>query len=225
MLKLDNVKCIIWDLDGTLIDSFKAFKKVTAEIFVELNLPLPDDETFLKNYHGSLERTIEALTGLDDDLLHDKLLDMFLLKQVDYYDKNDAGFFSDALELARQAGQKGLKQFVLTNRDHNGRHSASPRSIIARSVIAEYIHDIHCGDEVEFRKPDVRSLGTWLDQHGLSAEQVLIVGDQFVDAKLADNLGCRAVLAQRSEPIPHLEEFAGNPSLFIVKSLDQIELD
>lgn len=225
MPKLKNVKCIIWDLDGTLIDSFQAFKKVTAEIFGELGLPVPDDEAFLANYHGSLEQTIEALSGLNDVELHRKLLDRFLIKQIEYYDNQDAGFFEDALRLASSAAEHGIKQFVLTNRDHGGRHSASPRSIIARSAIAEYITDIRCGDEVEFRKPDARALGDWAKKYGLNPSEMLIVGDQFVDARLADDLGCRVVLAGRSGPIPHVKESADKERLFVVRSLDEIGFD
>jgi phosphoglycolate phosphatase-like HAD superfamily hydrolase len=34
---------------------------------------------------------------------------------------------------------------------------------------------------------------------------MLVVGDQFVDAELASNLGCKAILVARAEAMAHLD--------------------
>ncbi|NLL56518.1 MAG: HAD-IA family hydrolase [Clostridiales bacterium] len=52
------LKYLLFDLDGTLIDSSRCIFKVYTDIFSELNIPKPDDDT-MKTFIGpSIEQTI-----------------------------------------------------------------------------------------------------------------------------------------------------------------------
>ena len=43
MLKLDNFEAIIFDLDGTLIDSMWIWKQIDIDFLEKRNIVLPDD--------------------------------------------------------------------------------------------------------------------------------------------------------------------------------------
>ncbi len=126
--------------------------------------------------------------------------------------------------LAQQAAKKDIDQLLVTNRAHADRGNASPRAIIAATVLADCIHEIHPGDEVSQRKPDKASVGDWMEKHSILPEKLVVIGDQFVDAQLAINIGARAILIERHGEIPHLQTITGNEGLIVVKSLDEIEL-
>ena len=106
--------------------------------------------------------------------------------------------------LAQAAAKKGIHQLVVTNRAHEGRGAASPKAIVAATVLADCIHEVYPADEVAYRKPDKRSVQPWLEMYGLNAATVIVIGDQFVDAQLALDLCARSILINLHGELPHL---------------------
>jgi phosphoglycolate phosphatase-like HAD superfamily hydrolase len=226
-MKIGQVKGIVWDLDGTLIDSFGIFEKILLEVVEESGHAMPSEEELRLNYHGSLEATIKKTLGLNNTDELNAIVDSFLAKQEKHYEGNlDPHLFEDASWFARVAAEKKIKQLVVTNRFHKNRGNASPRSIIAATVLADYIHEVRPGDEDDFRKPDKRSVLDWLEKHNIEVGELLVIGDQFIDAQLAINLGARIILVRRNGDIPHLSALDKNNSvdIIIVDSLKEIDL-
>jgi phosphoglycolate phosphatase-like HAD superfamily hydrolase len=222
-MKIKNIKGIIWDLDGTLIDSFAIFESVIADIVKERGYTMPSQETILHNYHGSLEDSIKGSLGIESIEELESVVESFLVGQNEHYKGNlDDHLFSDAAKLAQVAAKKSLPQVLVTNRAHKGRGFASPRHIIASTFLADCIQEVRAGDEVDFNKPDKRVMGDWLTRHDLHPEDVIVIGDQAVDGELAANLGSRAILVKRGTDIPHFDSNS-NTSVLIVDALDNIE--
>jgi phosphoglycolate phosphatase-like HAD superfamily hydrolase len=226
-MKFEQVSGLAWDLDGTLIDSFELYNSIIMDMADAKGYQLPDRQTIAQNYHGTLEESLGFVFQNHSQIDIEQLVEEFISVQSVHYEQDvDRHFFEDAVGLAHRGNDIGAKQVVVTNRAHGERLHASPRSIIERSMIAEFIHEIRCGDEVVARKPDPRSLDDWLQTHDLSPESLLVIGDQYVDALLAINLGSKAVLAARNGQIPHLEPILEEhaDSVFVVNSLNEIEL-
>lgn len=226
-LKLKNIDAIVWDLDGTLIDSFNLFLDVSEKLSVKFKFSMPTKEFMLKNYHGSLEDTLKATFNIKSEDLLKEVLDEFMILQDFYYQEDvDHHFYDDAVKVAHESSLQGIKQIVVTNRAHHGRRSASPHHIIGKSIINTFISEIKCRDQVEFPKPDPRVLENWLDDHGLHASKIIVIGDQHIDAQLAINLQAQALLVMRDAEIPHLgllkQQNVNN--IFIVKSLHDVKI-
>ncbi len=206
---IKDIDGIIWDLDGTLLDSFSIFEKVLSEVASEMGYLIPLRKTMQMNFHGSLEETIQRVLDLDSNADLDILVSLFLRKQERHYEGGiNRHLFADALLLAQQAAQYSVPQLVLTNREHKDRGSASPRAIVAGTTLAGCIQNVYAGDEVAYRKPDKRSIEPWLSQHNITPDRLLVIGDQFVDVQLAQNVGARSILIERDGPTPHLESIA-----------------
>ncbi len=219
------VKTLIWDLDGTLIDSFEIYAEILAEAVRLNSLVMPDKSVLKINFHGSLEDSITQSLGLSDEVIIVKLLQDFLRVQERFYAMPDEHLFEDALQLARRAHVAGLRQILVTNRAHQDRGNASPRYIVDHSQLAGMIEYIVCGDEVEYRKPDARVLDSACADLGLELSSCLIVGDQFVDAQLAHNLGLNAILVDREEAgIAHLGSLHDDARYTVVASLDTVTI-
>ncbi len=226
-MTIENVKGVVWDLDGTLIDSFGIFEKIISDLVEENGHALPTHEFMLSNYHGSLEETLQRILAINSAQELDVTITAFLKKQEVYYAGDlETHLFRDASMLAQRAEKQGIHQMLVTNRAHAGRGPASPRFIIASTALADCIHEIYPGDEVEYRKPDKRSLGDWLERYQLTPQEVVVIGDQFVDAQLALNIGARAILVKRSGDIPHLDTLTHKNlgDVIIVDNLETIEL-
>jgi HAD superfamily hydrolase (TIGR01549 family) len=227
-MKLDaSTKTIIWDLDGTLIDSFEIFTEILAEVVVLHSMKMPDRALMVANYHGSLEDTISTVLALSDATILDQVVTDFLHLQQNYYEWPDEHLLEDARSLSKRAKAAGLQQIIVSNRAHEGRGNASPRHIVEHSELADLIDYIVCGDEVEKRKPDAHVLDQVIKDLGFKPEDCLVIGDQFVDAQLAQNIGASAVLVSRGpDEIVHLEKLDKDYKdwLTIVKSLDKITI-
>ncbi|MEO7364284.1 MAG: HAD family hydrolase [Candidatus Saccharimonadales bacterium] len=215
------VQTIIWDLDGTLIDSFEIFAEILAEV-ARLNvLDMPEREVLRHNFHGPLEDSIKHSLEISDPHLLKKIVADFLELQENYYALPDEHLLEDAYLLAQRLQLAGKRQIVVTNRVHASRGNASPRHIVEHSALRLYIDALVCGDESSFRKPDARVLNAVAANFDL--ERALVIGDQFVDAELAHNLGLQAVLIDRGgQGIAHLESLPDTTSYRVVRSLDEV---
>ncbi len=58
-MKIENVEGIVWDLDGTLLNSFGIFEQIITDVVQESGHDMPTREYMQLNYHGSLEDTIQ----------------------------------------------------------------------------------------------------------------------------------------------------------------------
>ena len=220
---IPEVHGIIWDLDGTLLNSFGLYQELIGEVVAEHGLEMPTYEHMANNYHGSLEDSIRDTLDLQSDEEIAQMLETFLRRQDPKYDNPEEHLFNDALLLAQQAAHLGIVQLIVTNRNHEGRGSASPRAIVAATALAECISEILAGDEVVYRKPDAQVANDWLQKHNISPNNLLVIGDQHVDAELASNLGARALLIRRNGEIPHLDELdPKHNQLVLVNSLHDV---
>jgi phosphoglycolate phosphatase-like HAD superfamily hydrolase len=52
---------IIWDLDGTLLDSFGIFERVVADVVRESGHVMPTHASMLRNFHGVKSPKFAAL--------------------------------------------------------------------------------------------------------------------------------------------------------------------
>ena len=219
----NSVKALAWDLDGTILDSFGLYCDILTEVFDRNSIKVPDREVLRHDFHGKLEGCIANAGNISGPLL-DKVVADFLEVQNPYYENLEGHIFPDALRLMQRAHDKGLQQIVITNRAHVGRGNASPRHIAQRSPLSGFISYVVCGDDNPFHKPDARMLDQAEHELGLQRSELLVIGDQHVDAVLAQNLGVHAVLVNRSaDAIPHLETLEDHKSYTtIVTSLDAV---
>lgn len=227
MIQLRNIGAVAWDMDGTILDSFGILRAVTEEVCHEMGRPVPAIEVFRTNFHGSLDDSLKAILGLETDAELNEVLQHFLHFQDKHYEDLEGHLFDDAIDLSQRAAAAGIPQIILTNRSHEGRGLASPRSIVARSILSGHIDEVRCGDDPSgHTKPNPAVAQDWLVKHGVSPEKLLVVGDQNVDARLAIALGAPAVLVQRTdEPIHHLDQLADGweAHVDIVRSLDEVK--
>ena len=201
------VSGIVWDLDGTLLDSKLLKETVLNEVLRRRGLPTPTRQEYLHNSGGRLLETIQALTGLTGSLLQE-IYDDFIQSEERYYERPESLFFKDALKLMQRAHRAGLTQILISNRPHyNDARMGSPRNLAKKLPLAGYIDAVVCGDDHDFCKPDPQILGRVEAELGLVRSELLLVGDEQVDIALACNIGARAVVVSRNDtPPPRLNE-------------------
>jgi phosphoglycolate phosphatase-like HAD superfamily hydrolase len=205
MLEL-SAKGVVWDLDGTLLNSFRLHEDVLTDVLVRRTMVVPPHEVFVKNYHGRLRDSIQAISGTDGSLL-EELYEDFIQSEEHHYKDPTTLYFPDALDLLQRSHSAGLRQIIISNRPHySDSRLGSPRNLAKKSPLAGLVELVVCGDDSELHKPDAHVLDAAERSLGLKRSELVVVGDQFVDAEFAHNLGVPAVLVARDgADIPHLD--------------------
>lgn len=220
---------IIWDLDGTLLDSFGIYESCMNKMLHSFcDAPAAPTELLRQHYSGSLEESIENVLVELGELSSRPFFRMFVdgfyeLDNAAYGNDINQHLFPDAVDLANIAHLHNKQQTVVTNRLHGvDRQNGSPRNIIAGSCLKNMVDAVICGDDTTTRKPHPYILHpTFGDKLGQLGETV-IIGDQAVDGEFAQNLGCTAILVARNGEIPHFDKLGDAQGITVVASLDHV---
>jgi phosphoglycolate phosphatase-like HAD superfamily hydrolase len=224
LLRKPKIETIIWDLDGTIFNSFDLFCSSLEEVGPRHGFIVPSRDYIKHHYHGGLHESIIEIFGEQSKAKVDALVRDFIDHQQDGHINPDNEIYPDAKHLIEKAAQKQIIQIIVTNRMNTLRKD-SPGHIIANSSLNGKFTQIVCRDEGEYNKPDARVMD--LVPHAYNPKTTVVIGDQFVDAQLALNLGVSAILVARGgETIPHLERLGEGwqNHVTVVNTLDEVEL-
>lgn len=203
-----DTQTVVWDLDGTLLDSFSIYRDCLNEVLRKFGRPEVHERILRNNHHGFIEASIanvlqEANQEFTDRELSEIISNFYVLDNA-YIENVDNHLFEDAVSLAERAHKAGKRQIVATNRPHGiDRGNGSPRNLIANSRLRNFVSGVLCGDDSDLGKPHRK----FLEARFALAElgKIIVIGDQFVDAEFARNIGCAAILVTRADEIAHLD--------------------
>lgn len=182
----DQLRLIVFDLDGTLIDSrADLVQSVNATLQRFHRHPLPDDliASYIGDGAGMLVR--RALGDPDDASLIEEAVTYFLAYYREHKLDNTyvyPGILPLLHMLRNHPRQPSLA--VLTNKP-----VGPARAICEELGLAEGMFRIYGGDSFETKKPDALGLETLLREAQVSPDQAVMIGDSDVDVVTAQNVG------------------------------------
>lgn len=185
------VRAVVFDLDGTLVDSAADIAAALSDVFEAAGLPrvsIAAVEAALGYGAFKLVRTV--LASVDPDAAADKarvhgLLDRYLAR----YAADPARFstvYADGVEAVTALRAAGVRLGVCTNKD-TGLSEA-----VLRAVGLDGAIDVVLGrDTAPHPKPDPRHLIDVLARLGVDAGEAVYVGDNPIDVQVAKGAGTR----------------------------------
>jgi phosphoglycolate phosphatase len=180
----DVRRLIVFDLDGTLIDSRRDLADAANALITERGgSQLPEETIGRMVGDGAAALIRRALTAaavpLDESSLPRflELYDARMLRTTRPY----AGI-TEALEAVRQYGVLA----VLTNKP-----LAATQQLLTAFDLARFFSTVIGGDGPFARKPDPQGLQRLMVEHGVPAETTIMVGDSRIDAATAHSAGAR----------------------------------
>lgn len=178
-------KLVVFDLDGTLVDSIFDLGNAVNFALKEYNLPLhpmSDYYTFVGNGMEDLVRRSMNEKGTDDEL-YKKVRKVFD-EHYNAHSNDNTIAYKGVSELLSALRSKSVKTAVLTNKGHQ-----YVGAILDR-CFPEHKFDIYYGQRDGIaRKPHPQSFELLLEELGVSKEDCLYIGDSEVDVKTAKNAG------------------------------------
>jgi phosphoglycolate phosphatase len=177
-----SVRALIFDLDGTLIDSKLDLIRSVNAMLREMGREQLHEDT-ISGYigHGAPQLVAQALGNNATAAQREQALKFFLAYYEDHKMDSTCAYpgVPEALELL-----SGLPMAILTNK---------PVRISVRILealgLAKYFRAVYGGNSFETKKPDPLGAQTILREFGAAPAEAILIGDSEVDVQTARNAG------------------------------------
>lgn len=194
----------IWDLDGTLLDSYEAILSGIEETYAQFSIPFDKEKVraFILKY---------SVQNLLVQVAEERGLDPVKLNQVraqSLAEKNaQVVLMPGAREVLAWADKQGIQQFVYTHKGDNA------LTILRDLGLDAYFTEILTSQSGFARKPSPEAATYLIDKYHLNPEQTYYIGDRILDIEFAQNSGIQSINFLESpavcnRQISHLEEIS-----------------
>jgi HAD superfamily hydrolase (TIGR01509 family) len=195
-------RAVLFDLDGTLLDSIPAFLEITRRACARLGWPAPAPG-YIREVMTLGRSPIEALLGpvADEAALRRELSAASQHLWQDVF-AGEVRLFADTLAVLRQLADDGFRLGIVTDSNHFvvGQLVNTPGCPPIEVVITR--------DEAGARKPSPLGIQRALAELGLTPADAVYVGDNPIDIRAAHDAGVRVFgittgAAHRDDLLPH----------------------
>lgn len=190
-IPVEHVRLLIFDLDGTLVDSRQDLcNSVNAMLrhYGRPELPCELIATYIGDGAPMLVR--RALGDPDDQKFVEEAVMFFLL----YYREHKLDFtyvyegVKESLQAIREARNGDVKMAVLSNKPVN-----PSRAIVEALGLGEFFFQIYGGNSFPTKKPDPQGAQQLLKEAGVKPHEAAMIGDSANDVLTAVNAGMFSV--------------------------------
>ena len=197
----------IWDLDGTLLDSYEAILSGIEETFAQFSIPYAKEEVreFILKF---------SVQDLLEQVAEERDLDAEVLNQVraqSLSEKNaQVVLMPGAREVLIWADQAGIQQFVYTHKGDNA------FTILGDLGLECYFTEILTNQSGFARKPSPEAATYLLDKYQLDPDNTYYIGDRTLDVEFAQNSGLQSInFLESSYEVNHrIQALADIPRIF-----------
>jgi phosphoglycolate phosphatase len=180
--RFSDVRALIFDLDGTLIDSkLDLALSVNASLAEMGRPPLEHDQIFGYVGQGALALISRALGDSASEEECQRALKFFIHYYTEH--KLDHTVLYPGVREALDA-LNGMPMAVLTNKPVR-----VSRWILEGLGVAGHFRVVYGGNSFERKKPDPMGVDSILREFGAAPSQVMLVGDSEIDVQTARNAG------------------------------------
>ena len=197
----------IWDLDGTLLDSYEAILSGIEETFGQFAIPYDKESVreFILKY---------SVQDLLEQVAEERNLDAEVLNQVraqSLAEKNaQVVLMPGAREVLTWADEAGILQFVYTHKGDNA------FTILRNLGLECYFTEILTNQSGFARKPSPEVATHLLDKYELDPRTTYYIGDRTLDVEFAQNSGIQSInfLESSYEGNQKIQALADIPYIF-----------
>jgi phosphoglycolate phosphatase len=207
-------KLIVFDWDGTLMDSEARIVSCIQKAFADVGEPPPRREVARDVIGLGLEEAMTVLWPDGGVIQRRQLIDRYRFHFLGA-NENESSLFPGTRDLIARLEASGYLLAVATGKSRRGLEYA-----LASTGLAGRFHATRCADET-FSKPHPAMLLQIMEELGADRSETLMVGDTEYDMQMAANAGVGALAVcygvhppdrlLRHGPLDCLADLAGLP--------------
>ena len=174
-------KLIVYDLDGTLVDTLQDITEAANHMLSTMQAPLLTPDQVRRFVGKGIQQLVSDCLGIDDPGRIAQGLTLYR----SYYSRHLAdhsALYPGARELLEHFRTR--QQAVITNKPN-----PYSRDLLAALGVAGYFFEIIGGDSPYPRKPDPTSVQSVMRQAGAAPAETLFVGDSPIDVETGRRAG------------------------------------
>ena len=175
---------LIWDFDGTLVDSYEAIGEALKVTYAHYDLVF--DEEWVMSF--IIKESVKALlykVAKEEDLDFAELSTFFKKEQEarDHMIKP----MPHLAEVLKQTKQAGVSHFVYT---HKG---ITANDVLERLGVRQYFTEVVTSANGFARKPEPEAINYLIEKYVLDKADTFYVGDRRIDVEAAENAGIKSI--------------------------------
>lgn len=201
---------VIWDLDGTLLDSYGIIVDSLHKIYYEKGIELDKKEIMnivINESVSSFIKKMEIKYGVPFDDLKDRY------SYISGGQKLNIKAMDHSKEILEYLNSKNIKNYVFTHR------GVTTEVVLKNIGLYDYFSDMITSLDNFARKPSPDGLNYLVDKHHLDRDNTYYVGDRPMDILCAKNAHIKSILYLPNKSVAKLT----GKETYVVKDLLDIK--
>lgn len=171
----------LFDFDYTLADATMPITECFKYTFSMMNLDCYDREKVIKTIGMTLDNAFKTLTEIEDEVKIKEFVDIYKSKSDEITVKNTV-LFDDTIDTLKKLKENDIKIGIVSSR-----MGERIIKILNHLDCYQYIDYVIGYENVSTHKPDPEGLNMAIEYFNCDKEEVLYVGDSYIDARAAEN--------------------------------------
>lgn len=212
-------KAILFDLDGTLVDTIQDISSALAHVLAKRNLPGLNDEQTKSVVGRGLRNAVKGAFAVHGVQISDTELEPAYEDLMQYYRAHHTDYshpYPGIVRMLEKLDSSGIPMGIFSNKEDSLTQEVAQR--LFPGIHFAWVRGLRDGSP---RKPDRSGVDDFCTYVGVENKELVYIGDSEVDYQTAKNAGCPLVMVTWGfRPISTLMGLEGSVLVDTVQALE-----